>query len=313
MEILLKMKYLKILTLFSISLVLILSFIGCSSQPASSTPTPASSNPSPAQAANQPTNKEITAFVGSSAKGAMDPSGQLFTSQTGIKAYFNYGGSGALLSQMELAKTGDLFIPASPDYIAKATADKAIYPDTEVKIYYLVPAIIVQKGNPKNIKSLADLAASDLKIAIADPKTVPAGLYAYEILDYNKMLTQIGKNIVVYGTSNEQICSYVTLKTVDAAIGWDVVAIQQPQNLDVVYLQSNQVPRISYMSGAVTTYTKDKESAQKFLNFLISKDGQAIFKQNGYYTTLEDAKKLAPDAQVGGIYTLPANYQPLVK
>ena len=258
-------------------------------------------------------NRELTAFVGSSAKGAMDPSAQLFSGKTGIKVFINYGGSGTLLSQMELAKTGDLYIPASPDYIAKATADKAVFPETETRIYYLVPAILVQKGNPRNIKSLSDLTRPGLKIAIADPKTVPAGLYAYELLDFNGLLQGVGKNILAYGTTNEQISTYVILKTVDAAIAWDVVAIQQPQNLDVVYPQPNQIPRLSYMSGAISTYTRNEADAQSFLNFLNSPEVRAIFKQNGYYTTLDEAKKFAPDAQIGGEYKLPADYTPLAQ
>jgi molybdate transport system substrate-binding protein len=172
---------------------------------------------------------------------------------------------------------------------------------------------LIQKGNPLNITSLSDLSKPGIKVTIADPKTVPAGLFAYELLEYNKMLTGVGKNIVTYGDSNEKITSYVILKSVDAAIGWDNLGIQQPDKLDLIYLQPNQVPRLSYMSGAVTTFNKDRDSAQKFLEYLTSSEGQQFFKKFGYYTTEAEAKKFAPNAQVGGIYTLPAEYTPLVK
>ncbi len=301
-------KYIILFPLIVICILGVLAVSGCQKQEMAATSSGGAFSP-----AARTENQEITAFVGSSAKGAMDPAGQLFFQKTGIKVYFNYGGSGSLLSQMELSRTGDLFIPASPDYIAKATADKVIYPDTETKIYYLIPAMLVQKGNPQNIKSLADLARPGLKISLADPKIVPAGLYAYEVLDYNKFLTGVGKNVVVYRDSYEKIVSDVILKAVDAAIGWDTIGLQQPDNLDLVYLQPNQIPRLSYMSGVISTYAQNRTNAQSFLNFLVSPDGRAIFEQNGYYTTLDEVKKFAPTAQIGGEYKLPANYTPLVK
>ncbi len=274
--------------------------------------TPAAST-SVASSTTASAGKEITVFAGSSSKAALDAAGKAFEAKTGIKVFLNYGGSGTLLSQIELSKTGDLFIPASPDYIAKAAAKNIIDPATETKLYYLVPAILVQNGNPQNITSLADLAKSGLKVAICDPKSVPAGLYAYEILDYNKMLDKIGPNIVTYSDSNDKVSSYVILKTVDAAIAWDNVALQQPDKLDVVYLKADQVPRLSYMSGAVTTFAKDSESARQFLQYLVSDEGRQYFRQFKYYTTESEAAKFAPQAQIGGVYTLPADYTPLAK
>jgi len=47
---------------------------------------------------------------------------------------------------------------------------------------------------------------------MADPATVPAGRYAYELLKINHLLTEIGKNVKVYGDSNEKVSTYVILK-----------------------------------------------------------------------------------------------------
>ena len=263
------------------------------------------------QAPTSSANKEITAFAGSASRAALDAAASAFQSKTGIKVALSYGGSGSLLAQMESLKAGDLYIPSSPDYIAKATTDKIIFPDTEARLLYLVPAILVQKGNPQNIRSLTDLAKPGMKLTIADPKSVSVGIYAYEILDYNKVLDNVGKIIVAHGDSNENVSLYVTQKFADAAIAWDYLAIQQPDKFDVVYLQPNQIPRLSYLSGAISTYTKDKASSQEFLKYLVSEEGQTFFKKFGYYTTESEAKKFAPNAQIGGTYKLSANYTPL--
>jgi molybdate transport system substrate-binding protein len=117
-------------------------------------------------------NQEIQVFAGSASKPPLDEAAQLFQKQTGIKVYLTYGGSGAVLSQMKLSRTGDLYIPGSPDYLKKAERDNVIDPSSSKIVAYLVPAIGVQRGNPKNIQSLGDLVKPGIKVGIANPDSV---------------------------------------------------------------------------------------------------------------------------------------------
>jgi molybdate transport system substrate-binding protein len=255
-------------------------------------------------------NKTITAFVGSASKPPMEEAAAAFEKETGIKVYLNFGGSGTMLSQIELSKSGDLYIPGSPDYIVKAEKKDVIDASSVKKIAYLIPVIAVQHGNPKNIQSLADLARPGIEVGIGNPAAVCVGLYAIEILDYNNLLTDVSKNIVVNAESCEKTATLISLKSVDAIIGWDVFHSWDPENIDVIYLPANQLPRIAYIPGALTKYAADKASAQKFLDFLVSQEGQQIFQKWGYITSESDARKFAPNAQIGGEYQLPSSYQP---
>ena len=143
--------------------------------------------------------KTITAFVGSASKPAMEEATQVFEEATGIRVYLNFGGSGTILSQMKLSRSGDLYIPGSPDYMAKAEQSGVVEPESVKLISYLIPAILIQQGNPKNIRTLSDLAKPGIKVGIANPESVSIGLYAYEILEYNNLLSEVGENIVTYG------------------------------------------------------------------------------------------------------------------
>lgn len=91
--------------------------------------------------------KTIVVFAGSAATPVYNEAGPLFEAKTGIKVEFRQGGSGSLLSAMQIAKTGDLYIPGSPDYLIKANATGIVNFTTSqpVILAYLVPAIIVQK------------------------------------------------------------------------------------------------------------------------------------------------------------------------
>jgi molybdate transport system substrate-binding protein len=255
----------------------------------------------------------ITAFCGSASKPAMEEAAKAFTERTGISVYLNFGGSGTMLSQMKISKEGDLYIPGSPDYMVMAERDGVVNPGSAKIVAYLVPAIVVQPGNPKNIRELSDLSKPDIKIGIGNPESVCVGLYAFEILGHSNMLEAVGRNIVTYAESCEKTATLVALKSVDAILGWDVFPKWNPGTMDAVYLKPEQIPRIAYIPAAVSTFSKDSNSARKFQDFLASPEGQKIFSKWGYITTESEARKFAPDAEIGGEYKLPKSYKPLVK
>jgi molybdate transport system substrate-binding protein len=256
-----------------------------------------------------PATKTLTAFVGSASKPPMEEAAAVFKKEAGIEVFFNFGGSGTMLSQIELSRSGDLYIPGSQDYMAKAERGNVVDPASVRKIAYLIPVIAVQKGNPKNIRSLADLARPGVRVGIGNPLAVCLGLYAVEIFDYNHLLAEISRNIVVNAESCSKVASLISLKSVDAVIGWDVFQQWDPDNIEVVYLALEQLPRIAYVPGAVTEYAGDATGAGRFLDFLTSPAGQSIFQKEGYITSESDARKLAPGAEIGGEYQLPADYQ----
>jgi len=257
--------------------------------------------------------KIITAFCGSASKPAMEEAAQAFEQETGIKVYLNFSGSGTMLSQMKLSKSGDLYIPGSPDYMVMAEHDGLVEPESVKIISYLVPAILIQHGNPKNIQTLSDLARPGIKVGVGNPKAVCVGLYAHEILKYNNLLDEAGKNIVTFGESCSKTASLVALKSVDAVIGWRVFSRWHPDTIDVVYLKPEQIPRLAYIPGAISTFAEDRESAQKFLGFLVSPQGQEIYRKWGYIATESEARNFAPSAEIGGEYRLPETYSPFGK
>jgi molybdate transport system substrate-binding protein len=262
---------------------------------------------------NQEEQKTITAFCGSASKPAMEEAARAFEEKTGIEVYLNFSGSGTVLSQMKISKSGDLYIPGSPDYMLLAEKDGIVDPESVKIVAYLVPAILVQHGNPRNIQSLSDLAKPGIEVGVGNPEAVCVGLYAYEILEYNNLLAEVGANIVTHAESCSKTASLVALKSVDAILGWRVFSEWNPDTTDVVYLEPGQIPRLAYIPGAVSNYTQDEESAQKFLDFLLSSEGQEIFGKWGYIATESGARKFAPDAEIGGEYKLPETYKPLVE
>lgn len=299
--------------LLIVALVSAIALTGCS-QNAAQKETTSSQATTTATQSTDPTTTPTTAkqsllvYAGSASKPPAEEAAKLFEQKTGVKVDLVFGGSGTVLSQMELNKNGDLYFPGSSDYMEKAKKDNVVYSETESKIVYLVPAINVQKGNPKNIQSLKDLLKPGIKVAIANPESVCVGLYATEVIDKSLSAEekQVFKdNIINYTESCDKTATAISLKTVDAVIGWSVFQYWDSDNIETIPLKQDQIQRIGYIPIAVSTFTTNKELAQQFIDFLNSDEGKAIFKKYNYFTTPEEAKDyIGVDKPVGGEYSL---------
>ena len=251
-------------------------------------------------------------FAGSASKPPTEEAIKTFEQKTGIKVDVVFGGSGKVLSQMKLAKEGDLYFPGSSDFMEKAKKDGDVIAETEERIVYVVPAITVQAGNPKNIQALADLTKPGLKLAIANPETVCVGLYAVEIIEND--LTPVQKtafkaNLLNYTDSCEHTATAISLKQVDAVLGWSVFQDWDPTKIQTIALDKTQIPRVGYIPIAVSSYTKNQAQAQQFIDFLTSAEGQAVFAKYGYFSTTDQAFAYVGETKpVGGEYALPADW-----
>jgi molybdate transport system substrate-binding protein len=244
--------------------------------------------------------KEVIVFAGAAAAPVYREAATLFELKYGVKVIVNLGGSGALLSALEISKTGDVYIPGSPEFLIQASQRGIVnFTISQPSILaYLVPAIIVQKGNPKNVTKLEDLARPGIRVAIGDPKSVCIGLYAKEILERDGLWEAVSKNLVTYAPSCEATAQLVYIGAVDAVIGWHVFYHWNPDKADIVWIEPDKIPRIGYIAGAVTTFARDKDLAAKFLDFLSSQDAHELWRKYGYFATAEEAKARAPRAVV---------------
>jgi molybdate transport system substrate-binding protein len=245
-------------------------------------------------------SRTIVVFAGAAAAPVYSEAASMFESKYGVKVELRLGGSGTLLSAMKVAETGDVYIPGSPDYLLQANELGVVnLTVSQGKIMaYLVPAIIVQKGNPKNVTRLEDLAKPGIRVGIGDPASVCVGLYAEELLEVNGLWTAVSPNIMTYAQSCEATAALIPTHAVDAIIGWHVFHYWNPDKADIVWIEPSKIPKISYIAGAVTTFARDRDLAARFLDFLASTDMRETWAKYGYFPTVEEAKAHAPNAAI---------------
>jgi molybdate transport system substrate-binding protein len=253
------------------------------------------------------TSKPVVVFAGSASQPPLEEAAKAFEEKFGIPITLHLGGSGAMLSQIRLSGQGDLYIPGSPDYMEKAREFDMV-DGKETKLAYLVPAILVPKGNPQQIRTLQDLTQPGVRVGIAEPGSVCVGLYAVEIVQANNLADKIRPNLRGQVESCAKAAAMLPLGTVDAVLGWREFATWNPQAMEAILLNPNEIPRLAYIPAARLRHAANPAGAEAFIAYLKSEDGQAIFRKWGYFTEEEDARKLAPEARIGGTYDLPEGW-----
>ena len=252
--------------------------------------------------------KTVVAFVGSASMPATKEAAVAFEKETGIHVELHFGGSGSMLSQMILSRRGDLYFPGSPDYMAKAIEMKAVNPNSIRKMAYLIPAINVPRSNPKSIEGLDDLGREGVRLAIANPHSVCVGLYAVEILEKSGLKERIKPNIKTYVESCSRTANIVALNNVDAVIGWRVFERWNPKRILTIPLKPQEIPRIASIPIAISTFSHNPREAQRFIHFLESGTGRGIFRKWGYIVTEAEARRFAPESEIGGRYEVPFDW-----
>jgi len=261
----------------------------------------------------QSSSDRILIYAGAASKPATEEIVKDLKEKTGIVADVIFGGSGFVLSQMKLSKKGDLYFPGSSDFMELAKKEGLVFPESEKIVVYLVSAINVQKGNPKGIHSLRDLTKDRIRVAIANPEMVCVGTYAVEIIEKNLTPSEkekFKKNLVNYTESCEKTASVISLKAVDAVIGWRVFQYWDPERIESILLKPEAISRIGYIPIAISRFTEDKIAAQKFIDFLSSSHGKTTFQKYHYLMDIQEARRFTkPDTPVGGEYLLPEEWK----
>jgi len=258
-------------------------------------------------------SRSLLIFAGAASKPPTEEVARTFGQKEKVQVRVTFGGSGFVLSQMKLSRMGDVYFPGSSDFMEKAKREKLVFPETERIIAYLIPAINVQKGNPRNIRSLRDLLKPGLRLAIADPEGVCVGTYAVEVVEKNLKADEkerFRRNLVTNLESCEKTANIISLKGVDAVLGWRVFRHWDPERIETILLKPGEIPRIGYIPAAVSAFTKKRALAEHFVRFLGQTEAKEIFRKHGYLMSAGEARSYAlPETPLGGEYVLPGSWK----
>jgi molybdate transport system substrate-binding protein len=147
------------------------------------TPLPAASA-APQQRQDRP---PLLVLAAASLKNALDEIGARYATEAGgARVAASYAGSGVLARQMENGAPVDLFVSADREWMDHAQARKLIRPETRIDLLGNALVLVGPKGAaPVAVESgfdLAGLLGPGDRLAMGEPRSVPAGRYAEQAL-----------------------------------------------------------------------------------------------------------------------------------
>lgn len=269
------MNYLRHGSILAILIVCLLVAAGCTSTSSSAT----GSGQSAAVTTPAASQGSILVYAGAGLKAPLDEIGPLFTEKTGIAVQYNYGGAGTLVSQMNLTKKGDVFMPGSTTEF-KTAKSQGLVNESKLVAYH-VPVIAVQKGNPKNITTLADFARPGLKVALGDANATAIGKASTKMFAALNISAAVEKNVVSRTPTINELTVIMQTGQADAA----VLTLDQydAKTMDMITIPLTQNVVLITPIGA-TTFSKNTDAANQFVSFVASDDGKAIFAKHGFVT-----------------------------
>lgn len=225
---------------------------------------------------------ELSVFAAAGVKPALDEVCRMFEEKYGTAVEISYGGGGEVLSQMELSRSGDVYVAPEQGFMEKAVEKQLVDPATVTGVAYMIPVIAVPRDNPQNIKTLQDLANPGVRVAVTRQETTLLGRYAPEIFAKAGLADEIGGNIVTEAARPDNLLTMLAMGQVDAGIIWNFYEVQAADKITVIYLAPDQLTGVGEMLAAVSTFTDDSEGAGKFIEYLTSPAAKDTFRNLGY-------------------------------
>lgn len=188
--------------------------------------------------------------------------------------YFNFGASGTLMRQIEQGAGVDVFASASQREMDFLEEKDLIHKSTRTN--FAKNRLVIIAPSQFNVEKLASPDIS--RIAIGNPKTVPAGSYAHAFL-LNSGLYDTIKPKLIYAENVRQVVDYVELGEVDA--GFVYLSDTLKTDFPVSGLNDSLYPEIVYPVAVIRT-SNNMETAKTFIEYIISDEGQTILHKHGF-------------------------------
>lgn len=200
----------------------------------------------------------------------------------GRPVHLQYGGSGTLLSNLRVAKQGDLFVAADRTYIELARQQDLVA--ESIPVAQMRPVVAVRRGNPRSIATLDDLLRDDVKLALANPEAASVGKITKSLLSDAGYWDRINDAVKVFKPTVTDVANDVLLGAVDAAIIWDATARQYPDELEIVSLPVFEDDRASNeVTLGILKSCRQPAAALHFARYLQAPEkGGVEFARHGF-------------------------------
>lgn len=232
----------------------------------------------------------VSVFAAASLTESFDDIGRLYRLHYGQPVAFNFGATNDLRMQIEHGARADVFASASSEEMDRAVASHSVTGAAQVFAHNRL-LVITPKDNPGHVESIRDLGRPGLRFVTTHPN-VPVGKYTLAMLEAMGRDPAYGpawrdaalKNIASLELNVKQVASKVLLGEADAG----VVYVSDVTPRTEKHFRSFPVPEPFNVDAkypiAVAATTKASEAARRFIDLVLSPEGQKALARHRFGT-----------------------------
>lgn len=216
-----------------------------------------------------------------------------YEKQAGVTVDLVLGASGQLSAQVKNGAPADVLISASDrqvqELIEANLADRASR--TVIATNGLV--LVVSAKRESMVTRLDDLPDPRVRrIAIGEPRSVPAGAYAMQALEKLGLVSTL-KEKLVYGANVKQAADYVARGEAEAGLVYASDAKAMPELRVVATVPTSAHDAIEY-PGVVLRHAAEERLGRDFLAFLATSAAREALQRAGFGLPVPAATQNAP-------------------
>ena len=220
---------------------------------------------------------EITLYAGSMLRPAIERTITDFEEREGVRVTRVYNGCGILVGQMKAGQMPDAYFACDSEFMNQVSTKFA--PAANVSQNELV--ILVKKGNPHSIRSLADLTKPGLRVGVGHEKQCAMGWLTQRTFDESGLKTELMKNVVVQSPTGDMLVNQMRSGSLDAAVAYLSNAAGSADFLDAVRIHG--IPcSVATQPFAVAKQSQHKQLAQRLLAAIQARSSEERFLSEGF-------------------------------
>lgn len=224
---------------------------------------------------------EINVFAAASLTDALKEIARSYEQQSGDKIVFNFAASSTLARQIEEGAPADIFFSADEAKMDALEKKGRIVKETRRSRLSNTLVIVVAADSSLAIHAPSDLTNATIKrIALAEPKAVPAGIYSRQHLDKLKLWALVEPKVVPTENVRGALAA-VESGNVEAGMVYKTDAAISKRVKVACEIPATNGPAISYPMALVTD-SKKPEVAKAFLQYLNSAGAAKAFEKFGF-------------------------------
>jgi molybdate transport system substrate-binding protein len=228
---------------------------------------------------------DLQVFAAASLTDALREISAGYEKTSGDRPVLNLGASSILARQIQEGAPADLFLSADEAKMDGLEKRKLLLAGTRRSVLSNTLVVVVPVDSNLKISGPADLAAPSIRaLALAEPQSVPAGIYAKEYLKRKGLWSKVIDRVVPTENVRGALAA-VESGNVDAGIVYKTDAGISKKVRIAYEVPKAEAPEISY-PFAVIAASERKEAARRFLDFLTSPPSLAIFRKYGFLVVI---------------------------